>query len=93
MTKSVLSAIAGVLPDDNHNYVTKFEIGRGWGNVLNIRLQTTISSPDAGRELGDRLRHALGEALADERHHVEIVWVPAAEHTREETSPTGDLRP
>lgn len=73
MTKSVLSAIAHVVPDDGHTYVTKLDIRRGWGNILYIRLHTTVPH-SAGREFGDRLRNAIGEALGDERHSVEIVW-------------------
>jgi hypothetical protein len=29
---------------------------------------------EGGRELGERLRSAIGEALGDERHFVEMVW-------------------
>ena len=74
MTKRVLTAIAKVLPDDGHNYFTKLEIRRGWGNILNVQLHTTMPHSEAGREFGDKLRLAISEALGDERHHVEIVW-------------------
>jgi hypothetical protein len=74
MTKRVVSAIAQVLPDDGRDYLTKLDIRRGWGNVLNVRLHTTLPPSEAGRELGDQLRAAIAEALQDERHHVEIVW-------------------
>jgi hypothetical protein len=30
VTKSVLSALAQVLPDDGHNHLTKLDIRRGW---------------------------------------------------------------
>ena len=74
MTKSVLSAIAQVLPDDGHDYLTKLDIRRGWGNVLYVRLHTTVPPSEAGREFGGRLRDAIREALGEERHSVEIVW-------------------
>lgn len=74
MTKRVLTAIAKVLPDDDQNYLTKLEIRRGWGNIFNVQLHTTMPQSEAGREFGDELRLAIGEALGDERHHVEIVW-------------------
>jgi hypothetical protein len=74
VTKSVLSAIAQVLPDDGHNYLTKLDIRRGWGDVLHVRLHTTVPPSAAGREFGDRLRDAIGQALGDERHSVVIVW-------------------
>jgi hypothetical protein len=74
MTKRVFSAIAQVLPDDGRAYVTKLDIRRGWGNVLNVQLHTTLPYSEAGRELGDELRASIAEALGDERHHVEIVW-------------------
>ena len=74
MTKRVLSAIAQVLPDDGHNYLTKVDIRRGWGNVLNVQLHTTMPRTEGGREFGQKLRNAIGEALGEERHFVEIVW-------------------
>jgi RNA binding exosome subunit len=74
MTKRVLSAIAQVLPDDGHNYLTKVDIRRGWGDVLNVQLHTTMSRTEGGRALGEKLRDAIDEALRDERHVVEIVW-------------------
>jgi tryptophan synthase beta subunit len=74
MTKRVLTAIAEVLPDDGHAYLAKVDIRRGWGNVLNVRLHTTMRPTEAGRELGERLRDAVDQALEDERHLVEIVW-------------------
>lgn len=74
MTKRVLSAIAEVLPDDGHNYLTKVDIRRGWGDVLNVQLHTTMPRTEGGRELGEKLRDAIDKALRDERHLVEIVW-------------------
>jgi hypothetical protein len=74
MTKRILSAIAQVLPDDDQNYLTKIDIRRGWGDVLNVRLHTTMPRTEYGREFGQRLREAIGEALGEERHLVEIVW-------------------
>jgi hypothetical protein len=74
MTKRVLAAIAEVLPDDGHNYLTKLEIRHGWGDILNVQLHTTMPRSETGRQFGDQLRDAIGNALGDERHHVEIVW-------------------
>jgi hypothetical protein len=74
MTERVLSAIAQVLPDDSRNYFTRVDVRRGWGDILNVQLSTTLPRSEAGRELGDQLRHAIAEALGDERHLVEIVW-------------------
>jgi RNA binding exosome subunit len=74
MTKRVLSAIAQALPDDGHNFLTKLVIRRGWGNVLNIQLHTTMPQSEVGREFGEQLRDAIDEVLRDERHLVEIVW-------------------
>jgi hypothetical protein len=74
MTKRVLSAIAQVLPDDGRDYLTKVDIRRGWGDVLNVQLHTAMPCSEVGRELGEKLRDAVGEALRDERHVVEIVW-------------------
>ena len=74
MTKRVLSAIAQVLPDDGHHYLTKVDIRRGWGDILNVQLHTTMPRTESGREFGQKLREAIDEALRDERHFVEIVW-------------------
>ena len=73
MTKRILSAIAQVLPDDGHTYLTEVEIRRGWGDVLNVQLHTTMPRTEAGREFGNKLRGAIDEALEGERHFVEIV--------------------
>jgi hypothetical protein len=74
MTKRVFSAIAQVLPDDGCHYLTKVAIRRGWGDVLNVQLHTTMPRTETGRALGERIRDAIDEALRDERHFVEIVW-------------------
>ncbi len=74
MTKRVLSAIAQVLPDDGHHYLTKVDVRRGWGDVLNVQLYTTMPRTEDGRGIGEKLRDAIDEALRDERHFVEIVW-------------------
>ncbi len=74
MTKRVLSSIAEVLPDDGHNYLTKVDIRRGWGDVLNVQVHTTMTRAEGGRVLGEKLRDAVHEALRDERHFVQIVW-------------------
>jgi hypothetical protein len=82
MTKRVFSAITQVLPDDDDGdgdgdgdaYLTRVDIRRGWGNVLNVRLHTTTPHTEAGREFGEKLRGAIEHALGDERHLVEIVW-------------------
>ena len=79
MTKRVLSAIAEVLPDDGHNYLTKVDIRRGWGDVLNVQLHATMPRTEDERELGEKLRAAIDEALRDERHLVEIVWGASSE--------------
>jgi hypothetical protein len=73
-TKRVLSAIAQVLPDDGHNYLTNLDIRRGWGTVLNVQLHTPLPRSEAGRAFGNLLRDAIDEVLGDERHHIEIVW-------------------
>jgi hypothetical protein len=74
VTKRIFSAIAQALPDDDHRYLTKVDIRPGWGDVLNIRLQTTMPRTDGGREFGQKLRDGIDEALGDQRHLVEIVW-------------------
>jgi hypothetical protein len=74
VTKCALSVIAEVLPDDGHGHLTKIDIRRGWGNVLNIRLHTTMPRTEAGQRFGDQLRNAMSQALGDERLSVEIVW-------------------
>jgi hypothetical protein len=78
MTKRILSAIARVLPDDGHHYLTEVDIRPGWGNILNVHLHTTMPHTDAGREFGKKLRDAIAEALDGERHVVEIVWGASA---------------
>ena len=50
MTKRILSAIAQVLPDDGHHYLTEVDIRPGWGDVLNVHLHTTMPHTEAGRE-------------------------------------------
>src|ERR1035441_575940 len=37
MTKRVLTAVAQVLPDEGPDHLTRLDIRRGWGDVLNVR--------------------------------------------------------
>jgi hypothetical protein len=52
VTKSVLSALAQVLPDDGHNHLTKLDIRRGWGDVLHVRLLPPCLPPQLGGSSG-----------------------------------------
>ena len=74
MTKRVLTAVPQVLPDEGPDHLTRLDIRRGWGDVLNVRIHTTMSRSTAGREFAAKLREAIDDALGDERHAVEIVW-------------------
>ena len=91
--KRALTAIAEGLPDLDHNYLTKVDISRGWGDILNVRLHTTLPHSEAWRGFGDQVRSALDETLADERHHVEIVSSARGQFRCDEVRPIGDLWP
>jgi len=91
MTKKVLAAIAEVLPDNGHHHISRLDVRRGWGDILNIRLHATTAD---GEGLEARLREAIEKAVGDQRHSIEIVWSPPGRlglESRERCSE--DLRP
>jgi hypothetical protein len=71
--KRVLFAIAELLPDGDQSYLTKVDISRGWGDVVNIRLHTALPHSETRRGFTEKVRNAMSEILEDERHRVEIV--------------------
>jgi hypothetical protein len=75
--KQVLQAVAGSLPDDGENVLTKLELYEGWGDILVVRLHVADRAGDRG--LAKRVRESVTDAVGERRHQVEIVWCSAAE--------------
>jgi len=75
-TRGVLLALAQALPDEGSDLVTRLEIHDGWGGAVHVRIQTQVPRSAAGRELETRLRAAVGTALGQRRHRVEMRWGP-----------------
>jgi hypothetical protein len=91
VTKRILEAIAEVLPDDGHHHISRLDVRRGWGNILNIRIHATTT---AGEGLKVKLREAIEKAVGDQRHSIEIVWnTPSQIQLGISDERTGDLRP
>lgn len=63
VSKQVLRALADAHPEGGRFVVTKVEIHRGWGDLINV---TIFAGPDRdktgrhGRDVRDAVEHALG---------------------------------
>ena len=71
LTKEVLQALADAHPEGGSFVVTKVEIHRGWGDLVNV---TIFAGPDQGNAagLGRALRDAVERALGPERFLVRL---------------------
>jgi hypothetical protein len=67
VSKEVLRALADAHPDGGSFVVTKVEIHRGWGDLVNV---TIFAGSDLG--LGRTVREAVELALGTERFRVRL---------------------
>lgn len=70
----VLTALADALPPEGNDVVTRIDIHRGWGDVIQIRIHSRLAR-DA--ELAGSFRRAVAAKL-EARHRIEIVWASTA---------------
>jgi len=69
ITKRVLQALADAHPEGGEFAVTRVDIHRGWGGVVNV----TIFGLDPARPSGGReLRDAVERSLGSERFRVRL---------------------
>ncbi|HUC06317.1 MAG TPA: hypothetical protein VL961_13010 [Acidimicrobiales bacterium] len=77
ITKRILTAIAGALPEDGRlNVVTRIDVRRGWGNTIYVEVYSGLES-DAlpiDRTLEKVFTAAVDSALGEERHQVRVHW-------------------
>jgi hypothetical protein len=59
VSKEVLRALADAHPDGGSFVVTKVEIHRGWGDLVNVTIFAG-SDLDFGRTVREAVEHALG---------------------------------
>jgi hypothetical protein len=68
VTKRVLQALGDAHPDDGDFAVTRVDIDRGWGGVVNVTTFAAFHPGDGGRALRDSVEQSLGA----ERFHVRL---------------------
>ncbi|MGP0031507.1 MAG: hypothetical protein ACLPVF_13495 [Acidimicrobiales bacterium] len=74
LAKNLLIALAQSLPDEGPSPLSGVHMQRGWGDVVNVRLHTTVAPTPDGRVIGVELSQAVSRALQGQRHAVDIVW-------------------
>lgn len=71
-TKRVFRSVADALGDDGWSVISAVKMRQGWGDIVHVRIHTPLSIGRRG-QLG-RVQTAIEEALAGQRHRVEVVW-------------------
>jgi hypothetical protein len=71
VSKEVLRALADAHPDGGSFVVTKVEIHRGWGDLVNVTIFAG-SDHDSMTSLGRAVRDAVEHALGPERFRVRL---------------------
>jgi hypothetical protein len=71
-SKRVLQAVANTLHEDGPSVVSALKLQSGWGDIVNVRIHTPLSLRQ--REELAPFQAAIEQALADQRHRVEIIW-------------------
>lgn len=71
----VLLRLTEALQDEDANALRDFELYRGWGDVIYVRIHTGISpSFEHRNRLRSKFEAAASRALSPNRHSVEIRW-------------------
>jgi hypothetical protein len=71
VSKEVLQALADAHPDGGSFVVTRVEINRGWGDLVNVTIFAG-SNPTNSAILGCAVRDAVERALGRERFRVRL---------------------
>jgi len=69
VTKRVLQALGDAHPDDGDFTVTRVDIDRGWGGVVNVTIFAAFHPGDGG---GRALRESVEQSLGAERFRVRL---------------------
>jgi hypothetical protein len=72
VTKRVLTALAEAHPAGGECAVSGFDIERGWGGVVHVRIYAASQDQGANGDHWRELRSAVEGALEAERHNVRI---------------------
>ncbi len=68
VTKRILRAIAEAHPDDSDFEISRIEIRRGWGDIVNVTIHGGHDPQGHGRPI----REAVERALEPQRHSVRL---------------------
>jgi hypothetical protein len=74
VTKRVLIGLANALPEEGYNFITRIDIGRGWGDTVLVKIHASSSLQHEPVDLRSAYKKAIGEVLGDERHLVQLEW-------------------
>jgi hypothetical protein len=71
IVKRVLQAVADAHPDEGAFAVTRLDISRGWGNLVNVTIYAAVN-PARSAGHARAIRDAVEGALGTERFHVRL---------------------
>jgi hypothetical protein len=77
LSKQILQALVDALPEEGpNNLMSRIELRRGWGDAINIDI---YPGPDpaaqrGNRQLEQRFRASVDQALGAQRHSLQVHW-------------------
>jgi hypothetical protein len=74
VTKRVLIGLANALPEEGYNFITRIEIGRGWGDAILVTIYASASLQHDPVDIRTVYKEAVEKVLAGERHLVLFEW-------------------
>jgi hypothetical protein len=74
VTKRVLSGLANAMPEKGYNFITRIDIGRGWGDMILVTIYSSALLQHEPLDFRKMFKQAVDEVLADERHLVQFEW-------------------
>lgn len=72
--KRVLIGLADALPVEGYNFITRIDIGRGWGNTILVTIYASALLQHEPLDMRKMCKEAVDEVLAGERHLVQFEW-------------------
>jgi hypothetical protein len=74
VTKRVLIGLANALPQEGYNFITRIDIGRGWGDAILVTIHASASLQHQPLDIRTVYKEVIDEVLAGERHLVQFEW-------------------
>jgi hypothetical protein len=74
VTKRVLTGLANALPEEGYNFITRIDIGRGWGETILVTIYASALLQHQSLDIRKMYKEAIDEVLVGERHLVQFEW-------------------